>query len=181
MDHLSKDTDKPDNIINNLKNMNATQNDAIHQLIKTELLDSLHLFANTEYTGYDPIRPVGKIMFTAQGEITSPPDLEFMGYGAGSEGETFSECGGVNLESFFPLDSDGDYFASDDEDFIEKCFQDAASALLKGLQSISKSDAFIGLPKDGPVVFVLNLIDQANKVICRIHPNGDVELPPNKN
>lgn len=160
--------------------MNTIESDAVHQLIKTELLESLRLFADTEYTGNDPVRPVGKIVFAAQGEITSPPDLEFMGYGAGSEGETFSECGGVNLESFFPLDSDGACFASDDEAFIEKCFQDAASGFLKGLQSISKSEEFIALPKDGPVVFVLNLIDQANKVICRIHPNGDVELPPNK-
>ncbi|MBG6129963.1 hypothetical protein IWQ47_001954 [Aquimarina sp. EL_43] len=152
----------------------------IHEQLKNELLESLSLFGNSEYTGYDPLRPVSKIIFSAQGEITSPPDLEFMGYGGGSEGESFSACGGINLESFFPLDDKGEYFASDDEEYIEKCIEKAGSAVLAALTSISNSDEFQKLPKDGPVVFVINLIDQLSKVICRIHPNGEVELPPKK-
>jgi len=160
--------------------MNDIQSEEINEKIKIELLESLSLFGDSSYTGYEPLRPVSKIIFSAQGEITSPPDLEFMGYGGGSEGESFSDCGGVNLESFFPLDSKGEYFASDDEEYIEKCFQEACSALLVGLKSISNSDEFHKLPKDGPVVFVLEVIDQISKVICRIHPNGEVELPPKK-
>lgn len=155
-------------------------NTEIVEHIKTELLESFRYFADSEYTGYTPLRPVSKIIFSAQGEITSPPDLEFMGYGGGSEGEAFSDCGGVNLESFFPLDSDGEYFENDDEEFIEECFQKACLAVLKSLESISNSDEFRKIPKEGPVIFVLNLIDQTSKVICRIHPNGEVELPPEK-
>ncbi len=148
--------------------------------IKTELLESFKLFADSKYTGHDPLRPVAKIVFAAQGEITTPPDLEFMGYGGGPEGESFSECGGINLESFFPLNAEGDYYANDDEEFLEECFQNACSAVLTGLQSVSESEEFMKIPKEGPVVFVLNLIDQMNKVICRIHPDGKVEPPPKK-
>ncbi len=148
--------------------------------IKKELLESFELYANPEYTGYNPVRPVAKIVFAAQGEITSPPDLEFMGYGAGTEGEAFSECGGINLESFFPLDANGEYFEKDDEEFIEECIQKAGVAVLNSLESIANSEEFQKIPKEGPIVFVLNLIDQISKVICRIHPNGEIELPPNK-
>ncbi|MDY8137698.1 hypothetical protein [Aquimarina sp. 2201CG5-10] len=160
--------------------MGDIRKEEIDQQIKIELLESFDLFANPEYTGYDPLHPVSKIIFSAQGEITSPPDLEFMGYGGGSEGESFSDCGGINLESFFPLDSKGEYFESDEEEYIEKCFKNACSAVLTGLKSVANSDEFKKIPKDGPVIFVLNLIDQTSKVICRIHPNGEVELPPEK-
>lgn len=160
--------------------MNDIHPEEINEKIKIELLESLSLFGDSEYTGYEPLRPVSKIIFAAQGEITSPPDLEFMGYGGGSEGESFSDCGGVNLEAFFPLDSKGEYFANDDDASIEECFQEACATLLVGLKSISNSDEFQKLPKEGPVVFALKLIDQISRVICRIHPNGEVELPPKK-
>ncbi|MGY3791356.1 hypothetical protein [Aquimarina sp. 433] len=156
-------------------------NNQITDQIKADLLESFEFYANPKYTGYDPVRPVAKIIFSAQGEITSPPDLEFMGYGGGSEGEAFDACGGFNLEPFFPLDTDGEYFEDDDEEFISKCLQKAGEAVLESLQSIATSEAFLDIPKEGPIVFVLNIVDQKSKVICRIHPDGQVELPPKKN
>ncbi|WP_282080213.1 hypothetical protein [Aquimarina algiphila] len=160
--------------------MSTTKNNSIQEQINADLLESFTLFIDSEYTGYDPLKPVSKIIFSAQGEITSPPDLEFMGYGGGSEGESFSECGGIDLTSFFPLDEQSEYFASNEDEYIEECLQNASAAVLKGLQSVVGSIEFQKLPKDGPVVFVLNLIDQKSKVICRIHPDGDIELPPKK-
>ncbi|MFD2564635.1 hypothetical protein [Aquimarina rubra] len=158
--------------------MSSENTNKINEQIKAELLECFHLFSNTEFTGYDPLRPVAKIVFAAQGEITTPPDLDFMGYGGGSEGESFSDCGVLSLESFFPLNEEGDYYASEDEEYIEECFQNACSAVLGSLQAVADSKEFQKIPKEGPVVFGLKLIDQCNKIICRIHPDGDVELPP---
>ncbi|MHA7060038.1 hypothetical protein ACWGOQ_0022615 [Aquimarina sp. M1] len=152
----------------------------IREQIKTELIESFALFSDSKYTGHTPLRPVAKIVYAAQGEITSPPDLDFMGYGGGSQGSSFSACGVLDLASFFPLNEEGDYYASEDEDYIEKCFLDAYTAVLSGLKVIATSDAFQKIPKEGSVVFGLQLIDQFSKIICRIHPDGEVELPPKK-
>ncbi|WP_108807828.1 hypothetical protein [Aquimarina spinulae] len=154
--------------------------DTIIKQITTDLLESFTFFADSNYTGYDPLHPVSKIVFAAQGEITTPPDLGFMGYGGGSEGEAFSDCGVLDLEVFFPLNEEGDYYREDNHEYKEKCFHNACQAVLQGLTAIAKSDKFQKIPKEGPVVFVLNLIDQFNKVLCRIHPDGEVELPPKK-
>lgn len=148
----------------------------INEQIKKELLESFRLYANADYTGNKDELPVSKIIFSAQGEITTPPDLEFMGYGLGSEGEVFEACGGLDLSYFFPLNKEENDYAGD----VEECFKDAATQVLEGLEAVAESMEFRDIPKNGPVVFTLNLEDQMSKVLCRIHPDGKVELPPQK-
>lgn len=147
----------------------------VDEQIKKELIESFGYYSNPEYTGEDPLLPVSRIIFSAQGEITSPPDLEFMGYGLGSEGEAFEACGGLDLTSFFPI-NDNDYYAED----LEVCFEKACAQVLIGLQAVANSSEFHEIPKQGPVIFILSIDDQVNKVLCRIHPDGQVELPPKK-
>jgi hypothetical protein len=154
--------------------------DNIIQKIKADLSSSFKLYSDPRFTGHDPPRPISKVTFAGQGEITSPPDLEFMGYGSGSEGEAFTACGGIDLTSFFPLNPEGEYFKSDSEEFIDGCLQRACSTVLKCLEVLSTGKEFENIPKEGPIIFVLNLIDQQRKTICRIHPNGQIELPPSK-
>lgn len=148
--------------------------DVCKEELKQELLESFSMYADSEYN--EDLLPVSRIIFSAQGEVTSPPDLEFMGYGVGPEGEAFEACGGLDLSEFFPLEDDGESYRDD----VEECFSAASSAVLSALQVVAASDNFQAIPKRGPVVFALDLEDQVTKVLCRIHPDGTLELPPAK-
>jgi len=148
----------------------------IDKQIKEELLESFRLYANPDYTGNEDELPVSKIVFSAQGETTTPPDLEFMGYGLGQEDYIFETCGGLNLYRYFPLNDEEDYYEGD----VDECFEEACVQVLNGLQAVAGSKEFQDIPKKGPVVFILALEHQASKVLCRIHPDGKVELPPEK-
>lgn len=148
----------------------------IDEQIKEELLESFRLYSNPDYTGNTDGLPVSKIIFSAQGETTTPPDLEFMGYGFGQEDYIFETCGGLNLYRYFPLNHEKDYYAGD----VDECFREASVQVLNGLHAVAGSKEFQDIPKNGPVVFVLDLEHQMSKVLCRIYPDGKVELPPKK-
>lgn len=147
----------------------------IDEQIQNELIEAFRLWADPKHTGENPLLPVSKIIFSAQGEITSPPDLGFMSYGFGSEGTAFEASGCLDLTSLFPL-NDNDYYAED----MEVCFEKACAKVLNGLEAVANSIEFHKIPKQGPVVFILSIEDQVNKTLCQIHPDGQVELPPVK-
>lgn len=83
--------------------------------IKKDLLESFERFADSNYTGHPPVRPIGQIVFAAAGDIISPVDLGFWGYGNGPKGDCFETTGDVMLASFFSLNNDGEYVIPDDE------------------------------------------------------------------
>lgn len=136
------------------------------------------MFADPKATGIDPVLPVSRIVFACQGVITSPPDFCCMGYGVGPEGEAFSDTGVLDLSEIFGVAADYPADKEYDDELMLKNFNKACRSITTVLQQLATSVEFTALPKQGPVIFALSIIDHVNKVLCRIHQDGRFELPP---
>ena len=101
-----------------------------------------------------------------------------MGYGVGPEGEAFSDTGVLDLSEIFGVTEDYPEDQEYDYDLMHKNFAKACASVTTALQQLATSAEFAAIPRKGPVVFALSIIDQVNKVLCRIHPDGKFELPP---
>ncbi len=143
------------------------------ETIKEELLDSFKMYANEDYCS-DPL-PICQIVFAAEGLICDEPDFLFAGYGAGTKGERFSACGGFILDELFPVDDSDKYYETQDE-----CFELASEIILHCFEQVGNSAEFKAIPTEAPVAIKLVIVDQKSKPICRIHPDGKIELPPKK-
>jgi hypothetical protein len=60
----------------------------------------------------------------------------------------------------------------------KKAFALACKQVTAGLQALAGSKAFAAIPKDGPIIFGLAVVDQYSQVLGRVHPDGRFELPP---
>jgi hypothetical protein len=136
--------------------------------LASELAACLVLFGDAKFTGNTAKDPVSRIIFSCQGDVTSPPDFDCMGYGSGPSGEVFTAVGTLDLSAFFPSGVSASGFAK------------AAKAVREALAPLGTSKAFAAIPRKGPVIFALTIVDQHQQVLGRIHPDGRFEAPPQR-
>lgn len=141
--------------------------------LKSEVLEAFRFFADSKFTGNDPVLPISRVIFGAEGPIVDPPSFEFLGFGVGPEGEAFSQTGSLDLAPIF-----GEEWL--DDDVMKEKFDEACLVLREILKDVAKSDEFEGVPKTGHVVFALSISDQFQTVLCRIAADGTYQLPPEK-
>ena len=68
----------------------------------------------------------------------------------------------------------------DEHALLFEQFGVACDAVNVALKVLATSPEFASVPKAGPVIFALSIVDQVNKVLGRVHPDGRFELSPRK-
>lgn len=144
--------------------------------LREDILQSFRFYADPKHTGNDPLLPVSGILFGAEGPVIDPPSYEFMGWGRGPKGSPFEESGGFDLSELIDTDPSND----DEADKFQEQWENACRLLGQILKEVGTSEEFRKIPKEGPIVFVLSVVDQASTVLGKIHPDGSFENPPKK-
>nr|EMN21594.1 hypothetical protein LEP1GSC063_3845 [Leptospira santarosai serovar Arenal str. MAVJ 401] len=156
--------------------LETTKLEGLIKQIREDILESFRFYADPEYTGNDPLLPVSGIIFGAEGPVITPPSYEFMGWGKGPKGIPFEETGGFDLSELINTDPSDD----NEAEAFQKQWENACQLLTQILKEVASSEEFHKIPKEGPVVFALSVVDQAQTLLGRIHSDGTFEEPPKK-